>query len=210
MMQFKPPVNKVIILAGKRWLVEGLDDSTSKVYVSCVKYGGMAMFGGNGIEVDRIVVEKMREIYQADTIYPYLDKCTEANKYLEQGRIFFQYNNIENTSFLQYGNENYIFTWAGTKINRTIALFAQYYLNKQCDYGSFYVSNLILDDVKLLKQKVKIKTDIVEMVSILPRQCKMFQKYDNLLSDRLLDIEYSCTYLDVDLARDILLGICVK
>ncbi len=44
----------------------------------------------------------------------------------------------------------------------------------------------------------------IEIVSILPRQCKIFQKYDYLLSDKLLDIEYSNTYIDFNLAKEII------
>lgn len=208
MIQFKPQVGKVIILSGKRWLVESWDDLTSKVYVSSIKFGGVAMFCGNGTDIDRIIVEKMREIYQTDTIYPYLDERTGAKEHLELSRLFFLHNNIENTSFLRYGDETYFFTWAGTKVNRTIALLAQYHLNIQCDYGSFYVLRLTLENVELLRQKVM--PDIVELASILPRQCKTFQKYDYLLSDRLLDVEYSCTYLDIGLARKVLLNTCDK
>lgn len=196
MIQYVPQVDKVIILSGKRWLVESFDEATSKVYVSHIKSGGATMFAGEGIDIDHIIVEKMREIYLTDTIYTYLDERTDAKEHLNQSRIFFHHNNLGETSFLQYGNEDYFFTWAGTKVNRTLALLAQYCLNKQCDYGSFYVSNLTAEDVVLLRQANK--PDLVELASILPRQLKTSQKYDYLLSDRLLNIEYANTHLDID------------
>ena len=153
------------------------------------------MFAGEGIDIDRIIVEKMREIYLTDTIYPYLDERTGAKEHLNQSRIFFKQNNLGETPFLQYGNEDYFFNWAGTKANRTLALLAQYCLNKRCGYGGFYVSNLTAEDVELLRQAPQ--PDLVELASILPRQLKTFQKYDYLLSDKLLDIEYANTYLDL-------------
>ena len=195
MIQYVPPVGKLIILSAKRWLVESFDEATSKIYVSRIKSGGAAMFAGEGVDIDCIIVEKMQEIYMADTIYPYLDERTGAKEHLNHSRIFFHHNNLGETSFLQYGNEDYFFNWAGTKANRTLALLAQYCLNKQCDYGSFYVSNLIAEDIELLRQANK--PDLVELASILPRQLKTFQKYDYLLSDKLLDIEYANTYLDL-------------
>lgn len=200
MIQYVPSVGKVIILSGKRWLVESFDEATSKIYVSYVKSGGAAMFAGEGIEIDHIVVEKMREIYLEDTIYSYLDERTDAKEHLKQSRIFFNHNNLGATSFLKYGNENYFFNWEGTKANRTLALLAQYCLNKQCDYGSFFVSNLTAEDVELLRQANK--PDLVELASILPRQLKTYQKYDNLLSDKLLNIEYANTYLDVNSVKE--------
>lgn len=47
--------------------------------------------------------------------------------------------------------------------------------------------------------------DFAKLTSILPRQYKTIQKYDYLLSDELLNIEYANTYLDIDSARDIIL-----
>lgn len=202
MIQYVPQVGQVIILSAKRWLVESFDEAISKVYVSSIKSGGAAMFAeeGEGIDIDRIIVEKMREIYLTDTLYPYLDERTDAKEHLDQSRIFFNYNDLGETSFLQYGDEGYFFNWAGTKANRTLALLAQYCLNKQCKYGSFYVSNLTAEDVELLRQAPQ--PDLVELASILPRQLKTFQKYDYLLSDRLLNIEYANTYLDITILKN--------
>lgn len=204
MIQYKPQKNMVIILSGKRWIVEDVDERTMKVYVSNMKIGGLAFFSGDGAELDCMIAEKMYEIYQTDTIYPYLDDYTDAKNHLNQSRLFFQQNNLSNTFFLRYGNAAYFFTWAGTKANRAIALILQYCLNKECPYNGLYVLNLTEEDIKLL-ERTKMPS-AAEIVSILPRQCKIIQKYDSLLSDRLLDLEYSTTYLDFDLAKDIILG----
>ena len=202
MIQYKPQKNMVIILSGKRWIVEDVDERTMKVYVSNMKIGGLAFFSGDGAELDSMIAEKMYEIYQTDTIYPYLDDYTDAKNHLNQSRLFFQQNKLSNTFYLQYGNAAYFFTWAGTKANRAIALLLQYCLNKECPYNGLYVLNLTKEDIKLL-ERTKMPS-AAEIVSILPRQCKIIQKYDSLLSDRLLDLEYSTTYLDFDLAKDII------
>lgn len=206
MIQYKPEKNMVIILSGKRWIVEEVDKNTMKVYVSNLKTGGLAFFGGDGAELDCMIAEKMYEIYQTDTIYPYLDDHTDAKNHLSQSRLFFQQNNLSNTFFLRYGNAAYFFTWAGTKANRAIALLLQYCLNKECSYNGLYVLNITEEDINLLKQN-KLPS-ATEIVSVLPRQCKIFQKYDYLLSDKLLDIEYSNSYLDIDHAKNIITQIC--
>lgn len=196
MIQHIPEIGNVIILSGQRWLVESFDEATSKIYVSYIKSGGAARFAGESIDIDRIIVEKMREIYLSDTIYPYLDDRTKTKEHLNQSRLFFHHHNLGETAFLQYGNETYFFNWAGTKANRTLALLAQYCLNKSCDSDSFYVSNLTKENIESLRQANK--PDIVELASMLPRDRKIFQKYDYLLSDELLNIEYAKTYLDIE------------
>lgn len=200
MIQQIPQVGQVIILLGNRWLVESLDKENSKVYVFPIKSGGRALFVGDGADTDSIIVEKMKNIYLSDIIYPYLDERSGAREHLQQSRLFFHRNNLGHSPFLQYGNVSYLLNWIGTKANRTLALMAQYYLKKQCDYGSFFVSNLTMEDIVVLKQVNN--PNIVECASILPRQQKIFQKYDYLLSDRLLDIEYSNSYLDIKKLQD--------
>lgn len=194
MIQFFPPVGKIIILSGRRWLVEECDEVASKIYVSQTNYGGDAKFCGDGIDIDPIIIEKMREIYQTDIIYPYLDDRTRAKEHLNECRKFFHHYNLGENAYLKYGNENYFINWAGTKVNRSLALLAQYCLKKSCNYGSFYVSNLTIEDIESLQQSNK--PDIIELASMLPRYLKTFQKYDYLLSDKLLNMEYAETYLD--------------
>ncbi len=202
MIQYIPQIGKVIILSGMRWLVESFDEATSKIYVSYIKSGGVARFAGECIDIDRIIAEKMQKIYLTDTIYPYLDDHTQAKEHLNQSRLFFHHQNLDKTSFLQYGNENYFFNWAGTKANRTLALLAKYCLNKSCDFESFYVSNLTEEDIERLR-KVN-KPDVTKLASILPRQHKTYQKYDYLLSDNLLNLEYAKTYLETDVINQLL------
>lgn len=202
MIQYVPHPGKVIILSGQRWLVESFDEASSQVYVSHIKYGGEISFGGEGIDIDRIIVEKMREIYMTDTVYAYLDERTQAKEHLNQSRIFFHYNKLGETSFIQYGNEEYFFNWAGSKANKTLTLLAKYCLNKSCNYGSFYVTNFTAKDIELLRNANR--HDIVELASIVPRQLKIFQKYDYLLSDKLLNMEYAKTYLDIESINELL------
>lgn len=175
MIQYKPQKNMVIILSGKRWIVEDVDERTMKVYVSNMKIGGLAFFSGDGAELDCMITKKMYEIYQADTIYPYLDDNTEAKNHLNQSRLFFQQNSLSKTFFLQYGNTSYFFTWAGIKANRAIALLLQHGLKKECSYNGLYVLNITEEDINLLG-RTKMPSAI-EIVSILPRQCKSLFKF---------------------------------
>lgn len=193
-LQYTPKINSVIILSGNRWLVERIDNNISSIYVSSVKSGGKAKFGGEMFDIDRIIAKKMFEIYQTDIIYAYLDDRTHAKEHLAQSRHFFHYNKLNNTPFIRYGNECYYINWAGTNINRTIALLSQYCLNKRCEFSGLFVSNLEPEDIKSLRESKK--PSLIELAAILPREQKTHQKYDYLLSDKLLDIEYANNFLD--------------
>lgn len=195
-IQYLPPKDVQIVLAGRRWIVEDINEHGQTIFVSQVKSGGKAFFGGEGAEIDKIIVEKMRDIYLSNDSYPYLDIRTEANKYLEQARLCFNNNELSSHSFLQYGNRVLFFTWRGWKINRTISLTAQLYLDKKCDFSALYIDNITSDDIKRIIDKGKPSED--DLAKLESRARKECQKYDYLLPDDLLDKEYARTYLDID------------
>lgn len=133
-VQYLFPINTQFILAGRCWRVNNVDKIKKKIYVTPGRIGGSAFFGGDGIEIDEIIAKKMREIYISNESYFYLDLETGAGKFLEQARSFFKTNNLLSQSFLDNGEQINFFTWAGSKVNRTISLIAKLYLYKNCTF----------------------------------------------------------------------------
>lgn len=201
-IQYLPPKDTQIVLAGRRWIVEGIDKYGQTIYVSQIKSGGNAFFGGKEAEIDRIIVEKMLDIYTSQDSYPYLDTRTEADKHLEQARLTFKNYNLARFSYMEYEDRDLLFTWGGWKINRTISLIAQLYFNKICGFSALYVENITLNDIKKIISRGKPSEELLAKLELRAR--KEFQKYDYLLSDELLDKEYARTYLDIDSSWDIL------
>lgn len=201
-IQYLPQKNEQIVLAGRRWIVEGVNESGMVVYVNQAKSGGKAFWGGDGPEIDGMIVEKMRNIYLSNECYPYLDVRTSSNEYLEQARLFFHSNKLSTNPFLKYGDSNLFFTWGGWKINRTISLIVQLYLNKQCAFNALYIDNLTLRDIEIVIEKKKPLEE--ELAKQELRAKKENQKYDYLLPDELLDKEYVRTYLDIDASWGVL------
>ena len=201
-IQYSPPKNAQIVLAGRRWIVDDINEHGQTIYVSQVKSGGKAFWCGEGAEIDRIIVEKMREIYLSNETYPYLDTRTEANKYLEQARLCFNNNKLSSNSYLQYGNRDIFFTWGGWAINRTISLFARLYLKKECSFCALYVDNITPADIKRIIENGKpLEEDLAKLEL---RAIKESQKFDCFLPDSLLNKEYARTYLNVDSSWELL------
>ena len=201
-VQYLFPINTQFILAGRCWRVNNVDKIKKKIYVTPGRIGGSAFFGGDGIEIDEIITNKMREIYISNESYFYLDLETGADKFLEQARSFFKTNNLLSQSFLDNGEQINFFTWAGSKVNRTISLIAKLYLYKNCTFNALFISNITSTDVEKI---IKNPKPLGEQLSKLElRTVKERQKYDYLLSDELLDIEYSKAYLDVDKSWELL------
>lgn len=198
MIQSLPEVKQQIILAGKRWVVSRVDDKTKNIYVSRIKSGGGISFSSEIPEINEIITLKMRDIYMSDDVYPYLDKVSESHLELIKAREHFNENKLN----MRFYAGNTLFTWAGAKVNRTIALMCKLKSQKNLDYNHLMIYGISPEDIhRLIAQP---KPDADKLAALVPRSEKEKQKYDHFLSDDLLNHEYSSTYLDVDKAWELL------
>ena len=196
MIQYLPTVGNQIILAGKRWIVDRVDDKSRSIFVDRIFSGGTILFASDSGEIDEIITRKMREIYASDNIYPYVDIVSKSNEEVFTARNFFKNNNIDLCPLLNYGHNTLLFTWAGDKINRTIALASKLLLNKEVGSNYLYITGIDDTDVADLLSFPKPRAE--ELADLLKRPLKEKQKYDYLLSDDLLNLEYASSYLDVE------------
>lgn len=199
-LEHLPPVGDLLILAGKRWIVTEVDKKKCTVMVSRVDSGGEIRFSSDPAEIDRIITRKMRDIYMKDTVFPYVDAASGSRDQLANARKFFKDNEIGTRPLLQYGADLILFTWAGAKINRTIALACRLLLNKDVGYDYISLYGMDAADVKSLATSSKPQAEA--LAGLVDRELKIRQKYDHLLSEELLNIEYAGAYLDVDGAWD--------
>lgn len=203
-LQAQIGIGSSIVFGGRKWLVTEIDYRTSRAYVEPSDYGEIPIFFNDYYEIDGIIVQKMKDIYMSDDIYPYLDIKSEAIKTLHNARSFFAHRHLEKC-YSFFGEENILLTWAGSKINRTISLIANLYLESFFGFNHIFINRLSKEDVlEILKYP---KPNAEELCPFLMRFVKETKKYDYLLSDELLDIEYASMYLDVDNAWDRLIEI---
>ena len=198
MIQSLPEVKQQIILAGKRWVVNRVDEKTKNIYVSRIKSGGGISFSSEIPEIDEIITLKMRDIYMSDDVYPYIDKVSESHQELLKAREHFNENKLN----MRFYAGNTLFTWAGAKVNRTIVLMCKLKFQKNLDYNHLMIYGIAPEDINRLLAQPKPDGD--KLAALVPRSEKEKQKYDHFLSDALLDHEYSSTYLDVDKAWELL------
>lgn len=198
MIQSLPEIKQQIILAGKRWSVQRVDEKAKNIYVIRIKSGGGISFSSEIPEIDEIITQKMREVYVSDEMYPYLDKASQSHQELIRAREYFKENQLN----MKFYAGNTLFTWAGAKVNRTIALMCKWRLKKILDYNHLMIYGISPDDIMSILSKSKISGD--DLAGLIPRSEKEKQKYDHFLSDKLLNHEYASTYLDVENAWELL------
>lgn len=203
-IQFLPKIDDVLIFAGRRWSVDSINEDLTKkdnnIYVSQIKHGGAISFSGDGFDIDRLITEKMYQIYLSADDVSYLD--ANAKNELNTGRTFFK-DNFKIDRFASYGAESVFLTFAGTKINRTISLILNYDTGVSYQYNHLVVQKVTANDVKNAVNKGK--PELLALAALEQRVHKEKQKYDYLLSDKLLDIEYANTYLDIEGAWNVLI-----
>ena len=194
MVQTIPEVNHQLILAGKRWVVERIDEKSKNIFVKRIKTGGSITYISDVPEVDELITRKMRDIYVSEEMYPYIDAASSSNQELIKAREYFMGNKL-NINF--YAGRS-LFTWAGAKINRTITLMLKKHCGRSVDYNHLMIFGITPDDIAQILSQPKPNPD--DLAALVPRTSKEKQQYDHYLSEELLNHEYACTYLDVDKA----------
>lgn len=198
MIQSLPEVKQQIILAGKRWVILRVDEKSRSIYVSRIKSGGGISFSSDVPEIDEIITRKMRDIYMSDELYPYLDIASGSHQELVKAREYF----IENKLNMKFYAGNSLFTWAGAKVNRTIALMCKLRLKKNLDYNHLMVYGITPQDIAVILSQKQPSGD--DLAALVPRYEKEKQQYDHFLSDDLLNHEYASTYLNAGKAWELL------
>lgn len=198
MIQSLPEVKQQIILAGKRWVILRVDEKSRSIYVARIKSGGGISFSSDVPEIDEIITRKMRDIYMSDELYPYLDIASGSHQELVKAREYF----IENKLNMKFYAGNSLFTWAGAKVNRTIALMCKLRLKKNLDYNHLMVYGITPQDIAVILSQKQPSGD--DLAALVPRCEKEKQQYDHFLSDDLLNHEYASTYLNAGKAWELL------
>ena len=88
------------------------------------------------------------------------------------------------------------FTWAGTKINRSISLTARLIGEGVCSEGPCYIVGFTEEMAEHILSADTINP--IDLATLLNRSQKESEKYDDLVPDDLLNTEYAQTHLDVE------------
>lgn len=123
---FSPQIieDENILLSAKIWKIKFVDHKAKKIEVIPTKEGKKPMFFGGGSTIHQRIREKMLEILYSKTEYDFLDQpsCDETEILRKDFSVF----NIENLQtdrpLLSAEKHLQLFTFTGTRINRTIQL----------------------------------------------------------------------------------------
>lgn len=191
-----PSVDDHILLGGRRWKVVSVDYDRSEILVEPARGKKRPLFMGGTGAVHGRIREKMREVLQSGDQYVYLnstasDLLARARRTAEEARM------LTNPVVAVDDRRSLWFTWAGTRTQSTLAAML----------GTIGVD--VIDrgvGLEVILPKSEIRTVVTKVLSTKPDPDsvagqvlpKLRRKYDEFLSDRLLDTAIVRDVLNLD------------
>ncbi len=190
------------LLAGRRWLVVEIDDNQKQVVVKRGSGRKATKFLGNGGDIHPRVRQMMKKTLVCDKTYSYLS--SGAAELLEEARFAARRAGLDRCDWVSLGpSECQWFTWTSTKAQRTLRLMLERHRIEVTD-----------DDIAL-----KFSISVEEAMKVVPRivsqqhdarvlaelfRAKWQRKFDQYVSEDLLNQAIAHDFLDVEIAQQAL------
>ncbi|WP_018750782.1 DEAD/DEAH box helicase [Paenibacillus sanguinis] len=125
-----PPPGYCFSLAGKLWKVEEVDSRHKAVYVKASRGKVDTLWVGAGGDVHTRVMQKMRQVLEEHTLYPYL--APGAANRLERARRLARESGLLRSPVIPAGGDSlFVLPWAGSKPFRTLERLLKHNLKEQ-------------------------------------------------------------------------------
>jgi len=188
-----------ILFGGRTWLVEAIDEEHKTIHVAPAKGGAPPLFNGGSGRVHTQVRQRMRDIYVAHDALPFLDPT--AQRFVGEGREAFATLALADRLLLDQGSQTILLTWLGDAANEAIACVLMS-RGVQASTGQLGVeiqrAGRSLEEIggllgDICSEPAAPVDELLAKVGNLVRQ-----KWDGLLSPRLLRQSYASSNLDID------------
>ena len=158
---FSPQIieDENILLAAKIWKIIFIDHKAKKIEVKPTKDGKKPMFFGGGAIVHERIREKMFEVLYSKSDYDFLDQpcCDELERLRKDFAVFNIKDLNTDRPFLIKEKHLHLFTFSGTRINRTIHFYLTTILGIQSllkDDKSVFEIELTKHELLSLKNRI--------------------------------------------------------
>jgi ATP-dependent helicase Lhr and Lhr-like helicase len=193
-----------LILAGRRWKILDVDEQRNELLVEPSKGGKLPKFPSTvGPDLHKRVRHKMVEVLTNSVVPIYLDST--AQQILKLARSTSKEINLSQIRFFKEGENTIWFTWASSRINRTLMGLGKYRGNlKVEDAGIALVFNKTsIDKIKEVYNGFLAECPTAEeLASSFPMLIQ--EKYDAYLPENLLERAFARNYLDLHSALELI------
>lgn len=186
----------LLIFGGRRWKVIAVDTHAKVVELVRSSGGRPPGFTGSGGEVADRVRQEMLTVYTTSDVPAYLD--AKAVRLLGEGRANFARFGLGSDPVLEWGADTLIFPWRGGRIMSTLAVAltaagANAALDGVCLTMTAASRAAAIDRLQSLADSAPDPLALAASV-----KNKIVEKYDDFLSEDLLNIAYAARSLDAD------------
>lgn len=184
-----------LVFAGRRWRVVAFDERQRVIEVIASKAGRVPFFGGGGGDVHDEVRREMLRILTGEGTPAYLDDV--AQQLLAEGRANFRRLGLANRRHLHLGTKSFLFPWRGDRATNTIAVHLRALdFDAEAEDGVVVISDAP-EDALAVSLKRLAEAGPVDAVALAEAVLnKAGEKYDEVLTERLLCEEYARRELD--------------
>ncbi len=186
-----------VIFAGKRWEVLSVSDELKLIRLRQAAGGKVPKFSGQGMMIHDFIRQEMKKVYQNDDIPAYLDET--AVKLLIEARSSFKQLKLDSNSILESGASLYIFPWKGDKVINSLTLMLRS-LGLRVQNNGFFVEieKCTTNELRTLLNEWTNNDppDAINLAQTVKN--KLNCKYDHLLSESLLNLDFASKYLSID------------
>ncbi|MEJ9217146.1 DEAD/DEAH box helicase [Paenibacillus glucanolyticus] len=206
-----PPPGYCFSLAGMLWKVEEVDTKHKALYVKSAKGKVDTLWLGAGGDVHTRVVQKMREVLEDSTIYPYL--APGAVNRLERARRLARESGLLKQVVIPAGGDSlFILPWAGSKQFRTLERLLKHNLSERLALRSivpmepyYMVVAGKVDNETLMEEIRKELTDCEDAGALLdPDEAPYLGKYDEFVPPKLVRTAFAADGLDLEGLAEVL------
>lgn len=191
-------VGQRILFGGRTWLVEEIDGAQKAIHVTPARGGAPPLFSGGTGRVHSKVRRRMREIYEGGSFAPFLDVI--ARRFVSEGQDSYAELELGQRLLLDQGSTVLVLTWLGDSANEALACLMM--------ARGFHATpgRLGIEITKSGRTLVEIEDGLADAALDAPPSTDELlmnaenlvrQKWDGLLSPRLLRISYASLNLDL-------------
>ena len=196
----------LLIFGGRRWKVLAIDAHAKVVELVRSSGGRPPLFTGSGGEIADRVRQEMRTIYATTAVPAYLDAA--AVRLLAEGRTNFTRFGLGQDPLLASGADTLIFAWRGDRILSTLAVALTGAGIDVAQDGVCLTMTGADRATAFTRLRALLAEGPPDPVTLAARVAtKIVEKYDDQLTEELLNEAFAARSLDVDGAWDALRGL---
>lgn len=189
-------VDQSIIFGGRRWQVKEVIREKNRVKLVPAGSGQAPRFSSGGPEVNDIVRQRMKQIYQNEAMPPFLDATGQSM--FNDGRQLFNALGLASQTVISQQSGNIIFPWMGDRVCNTLAAMLKA-KGLEADHsggGLIEVKNTNKQDLWGSLGELSNNTPTLEQLTETVKRTAP-EKFDEHLSEELAEKSFASRAFDI-------------